>query len=314
MRILAVDDDSVVLDLLEVIFKQSDGIEVVVAASGALALEAIATSKDGFDCFLLDISMPEMTGIELCERIRVLGAHRDTPIIMLTANTDKTSIEQAFAAGASDYITKPFDVGDISTRVQIAARMVQSGDTVRAIDPSEPSRSSVPGRHRFAVTEPLQILSADQLILPYSLGNYLSQLSQRHLNHCRLFAAKIIGVEALYDSCTSQEFAIALSAVSDAISDVVNSPKLLSSYFGSGIFICIGTEDFGTLWPQIETDVQEVLDTSYAVFEDGRAMNINLHIGRPVRPNGSRTQRVKPTIDRAISLVERGGKSKRLKA
>ena len=223
MRVLAVDDDPLILDLLPLVFKQAGFPEIQLANNGASALAHLQEPGVGYDCLLLDVEMPQMDGITLCERIRALPQHRDTPILMLTSVTDHTRIERAFAAGANDYITKPFDVKEIVTRVRVARKMSDTTGQVPCLDPVAQGVSSVPGQHGFALSDPLLIAHLNQLILPFSLGNYLSQLSRHRLDSCTIFATKVAEAEALFDRCKTHEFAIALTEITDAVAEVVDS-------------------------------------------------------------------------------------------
>ncbi len=123
MKILAVDDDTCILDLLKAVLESSGYSDVTICASPLLALSMVKQEGTRFDCLLLDIQMPEMDGIKLCRKVRAVTGYEDTPIIMLTAMTEKSYIERAFIAGATDYIVKPFDVIEIGARIRIASKL-----------------------------------------------------------------------------------------------------------------------------------------------------------------------------------------------
>jgi len=80
------------------------GYEVVLAADGAAAIEAFEQSQPTM--VLLDIGMPNIDGIEVCKRIR--AANAETGIIMITADSRPEIVRDAIAAGANDFVTKPF--------------------------------------------------------------------------------------------------------------------------------------------------------------------------------------------------------------
>ena len=303
MKILAVDDDPFIRELLPVVFREAEYPHLTLAASGTAALELLETTKEHFDCLLLDIEMPEMDGITLCRRIRTLEAYQDTPILMVTSRADATAIESAFAAGANDYVTKPFDVKDIATRVHIAERMLENTQRAPRLDPQHLKDVGEPGVHDFALADPVHINGVDQLVLPFSLGNYLSQLSRQHLDICQVFAAKIEHIDELYATCNTAEFARAIAAAAEAISRVVDCPQLLMTHNGSGTLLCIVTGDSLPAWPEIEVLIQGELDGMDLRHDDNSPMAVMLSVGGPIQPNASRTQRVRKTFDRAIRRV-----------
>ena len=109
MKILAVDDDETALEILKIALINAKYSDVTVARSAYEAMDIIEKHGETFDCFIFDISMPGMSGIELCQTVRNSARHAGIPIIMITALSDQCNIDQAFAAGATDYVTKPFN-------------------------------------------------------------------------------------------------------------------------------------------------------------------------------------------------------------
>jgi hypothetical protein len=79
MKILAVDDDPFILELIPILSKKAGFPSITVASSGEHALKLLAQGDTVFDCFLFDISMPEMDGIELCRQVRQLADYAKTP-------------------------------------------------------------------------------------------------------------------------------------------------------------------------------------------------------------------------------------------
>ena len=127
MKILAVDDDPIILELLTQFVASFGKHALVTAGSGNEALDLLASdTKAGFDCFMLDIQMPGMDGMELARQIRAMPDHVETPIVMLTAMSEKRYIDGAFGAGATDYVTKPFDVPELQTRIEVIDRLVRN--------------------------------------------------------------------------------------------------------------------------------------------------------------------------------------------
>ena len=113
-KILVVDDEPEVrLVLAE--FLESQGYEVAAAASGAEALAMVDAAKP--HVVLLDVTMPEMDGIETLKRL--VADNPGLPIIMVTANADVDVTSRLLALGAADYIPKPFDLDYLGQAVSI---------------------------------------------------------------------------------------------------------------------------------------------------------------------------------------------------
>ncbi|MBN1531362.1 MAG: response regulator [Spirochaetes bacterium] len=119
--ILAVDDDPVNLGILRS-YLESRGSRVKTAADGINALEII-NSGGPVDLVLLDIMMPQMSGIEVCRRIRAARSPEELPVIMLTAKNAMADIDAAFEAGANDYLVKPFRVRELLARVRTMLKL-----------------------------------------------------------------------------------------------------------------------------------------------------------------------------------------------
>lgn len=120
MNMLVVDDEADIANMLAEYFRM-EGYEVVTANSGADALAA-ASQGPAPDIMLLDVNMPGMDGFEVCQRVR---EHLSCPIIFLTARVEDVDQIDGFAAGADDYVLKPFSLEVLGRRV--AAHMAREG-------------------------------------------------------------------------------------------------------------------------------------------------------------------------------------------
>src|SRR5699024_7084370 len=115
-RILVVDDEERIRRLIKMYLEREDFV-VEEAENGVEALEKAL--ENDYDCILLDIMMPEMDGIEVCEKLR---EEKNTPIIMLTAKGEESNRVQGFEVGADDYIVKPFSPREVVLRVKAVLR------------------------------------------------------------------------------------------------------------------------------------------------------------------------------------------------
>lgn len=114
-KILIVDDEGGIVTILKYYFELS-GYDVYSALNGTEALKKISCQPD---IILLDITMPDIDGIEVCQRIR---EHVSCPILFLTAKVENQDKIIGFRAGADDYIVKPFDIDELGARVQAHLR------------------------------------------------------------------------------------------------------------------------------------------------------------------------------------------------
>jgi CheY-like chemotaxis protein/anti-sigma regulatory factor (Ser/Thr protein kinase) len=121
-KILVVDDQPINVQLLKRKLER-EGMEVATSYSGREALDLVAANKP--DLILLDVMMPDMDGIEVCQRLQADEATRSIPVIFITARTSKEGKLEGLGVGAVDYITKPIDLDETLARVQTQLRFVQ---------------------------------------------------------------------------------------------------------------------------------------------------------------------------------------------
>lgn len=120
--VLVVDDQPINVQLLKRKLER-EGIRITAAYTGLEALEFVQQEKP--DLILLDVMMPDMDGIEVCQRLQANEETRGIPVIFITARTNKESKLEGLNVGAVDYITKPIDLDETLARVQTQLRFVQ---------------------------------------------------------------------------------------------------------------------------------------------------------------------------------------------
>jgi DNA-binding response OmpR family regulator len=126
MRILVAEDDAVTRKLLESSLGRL-GLDVIAAADGNAAWSALETlkGKDAPELALLDWMMPGLEGIQILRRLRTTPGFELLYVILLTSRTDKEDVAYGLAAGANDYIAKPFDPSELEARIRVGERMVK---------------------------------------------------------------------------------------------------------------------------------------------------------------------------------------------
>ena len=123
MRALIAEDNPTTRTMLQSTLTEW-GYEVVATCDGAEAWQRLQTDEN-LKLALLDWKMPQMDGIEVCQRVRQAAHARTTYVILLTSKVNKEDIVAGLAAGADDYITKPFDPAELHARLQAGARIVE---------------------------------------------------------------------------------------------------------------------------------------------------------------------------------------------
>ncbi len=122
MEILIAEDNVTSRTLLQIILKKW-GYHVLSVENGVEAWDILQDAVSP-SIALLDWMMPRMDGIEVCRRVKELGRTNPPYLILLTGRNSKEDISAGLEAGASDYITKPFDDGELWARLRVAERMV----------------------------------------------------------------------------------------------------------------------------------------------------------------------------------------------
>ena len=125
--ILVVDDDDALAEMIGLVLAQ-EGFNAVFCENGARAFETFMRSTP--DLVLLDLMLPGMNGIEVCQQIR---RSSNVPIIMLTAKSDTEDVVKGLEAGADDYIAKPFKHAELLARIRTRLRPRESRQLVVSI-------------------------------------------------------------------------------------------------------------------------------------------------------------------------------------
>ncbi|HEY9781294.1 MAG TPA: hybrid sensor histidine kinase/response regulator [Leptolyngbyaceae cyanobacterium] len=125
--VLVTDDEETARSLLRMVMEQ-EGYRVVEACNGKQCLEAYTTWHP--DIVLLDAMMPVMDGFTCCQKLVELAKRNYTPVLMITSLRDAESVDRAFAAGATDYVTKPFHQDVLCQRVR---RLIQQSQLYQQV-------------------------------------------------------------------------------------------------------------------------------------------------------------------------------------
>jgi DNA-binding response OmpR family regulator len=114
-KIVVIEDDPDMRRLMT--YKlQMQGHEVAAADTGVEGLEIVHREQP--DLVLLDVQLPDLTGLELCRRLRLDSAAKDTVIVMVSASAAENEVDAGLSAGADDYVTKPFAPSNLVGRIE----------------------------------------------------------------------------------------------------------------------------------------------------------------------------------------------------
>ncbi|MGR3756624.1 MAG: response regulator [Tranquillimonas sp.] len=287
MKILAVDDDPLLLDVLHRLLGGIGYSDVVLAEGVEEALQHVAAQTIPFECVLLDIQMPGMDGIALCDKLRRNPLYRDCPIIMVTAMHDKGYVDTAFAAGASDYVTKPFDVADLGIRIRRAHRDLLERRQQRAQEMQAP----------FALDGVAGALSSG------AFEEHLSALGGAERRASCVFALRLDDLRDVQAVLSPRDFRQLVTGVAECIGAELGGGYALA-YTGNGRFAClrhgaelIDPEAFGA---RLQARLDSVVDT----ILPGAQPDLHVTVGPPMRPRMSVSGGARALVARILERVD----------
>jgi DNA-binding response OmpR family regulator len=193
-RVLVVEDERDIAELIRHTLERGGDIEVQIAASGDAALKVAATEPP--DLILLDLNLPVLSGLEVCRLLRGRPVTKQVPIIMLTARTSENDRVTGLDLGADDYITKPFSTRELAARVRAALRR-------RRGEADTPSSLLYRGQHLLADFEAVNIsVDGEEIRLTrreFELLRYLVENRNRVLSRDRLLE-RVWGYDRLVET------------------------------------------------------------------------------------------------------------------
>lgn len=298
MKILAVDDEPIFLDILKLALEQLGYDDVTMVHSAAMAKEAIQGAQWPFDCLLLDIRMPGTNGIELTAWIRDRPEYRQTPILMVTQMTEQHHVESAFAAGATDYICKPIDSLDLKARLGMAARWVASnrcaaGLTVKLSEYEHQGE-------QLDFRQPFHLPEAEQVLRLPIFTNYVKALT-RIGTRVTLLGIHVTNGELLHARLPKSGFIDAMTDAALAIYDALKTVEHQMTYAGAGAFCCSLTRNGMTNWDEVSLRINFGLE-QYAQFYPPDLLPM-VRVGKPVASHSRFLGRGTDSIERAIAEI-----------
>jgi DNA-binding response OmpR family regulator len=305
MRLLAVDDDPFILNLVEMISINAGLPSIVKAQSGEQALKLLNDPKLTFDYLLFDVRMPGLDGVDLCYRVRQIPRYRLTPITMLTGMRDTENMSAAFQAGANDYATKPFDVDKLGLRLRLAQNAMQAKrltnlPSERAVDaPSHPIAAG-----NYDRIESFWRSKRNPVIDRKDLTTYLSQLPQKDIGSIQVFAVVVDQGGVGQGDETSQLHAERRSRVTTAITEAFGSSLVVMAYSGQTDVLVVTQPASMLCGITLEADIKARLQSDAITLAKTNGAAPIVSVGGPVQLTGAKQQRAMFATDRALMLAE----------
>lgn len=235
MRILVVDDDPLIHKILDKTLYLSNFQDVSFAASAEEAAEIVARAHSPFDCLLIDMKMPGADGDQLCRWVRRLPDYEKTPIVMVTALGEKPDIDRAFAAGASDYVTKPLNLPNLVYLME-QIRVSMKKNEVRARNRAKTGQGA-PDDGKMDFPEPVLLGGIPGEIELASMEKYLIRLSKSGIRNEVGFAVVIKDAARLHFVCPEHIFRRILEVVGAKVAAALPGKNALVAYAGYGAFV-----------------------------------------------------------------------------
>ncbi|MFC6689443.1 response regulator [Jhaorihella thermophila] len=235
MKILVVDDDVVIHKILEKTLYLSNFQDVTFAASAEEAAGLIARGTEPFDCLLIDINMPGANGDQLCRWVRERPGYAGTPIVMITALGEKKDIDRAFAAGASDYVTKPLNLPNLvylMEQLRLSMRRKESQERNRA-----KAGDAAPDDGGVDFAAPMLLGGVAGEVELAAMEKYLIRLSKSGIRHEAGFAFVLRDAARLHSVCPPHIFRRILEVVGAKIAAALAGRNTLIAHAGYGAFV-----------------------------------------------------------------------------
>ncbi|MGB7242495.1 MAG: response regulator [Sulfitobacter sp.] len=252
MRILAIDNDPLILDLLCLCLPGKAGHQVIRAPDAKSALEVINNADDLIDCFLVDMELPGLDGIGMCQTIRAQTQYGATPIVVMTTQNDGDILERTVAAGATDFVSKPFDSMELSARVTLAGILNAS------LAREHESKQALHDLMHVPFDDAFSLGHVDGISDINAMENQLLRMGGEP-EPMTLFAIEVQAAEALYQSGPSPAFRHYLEAISEAAAACLAGRPVLLSYGGRGIFVGALQGGADARLPDLQTDLDAKL-------------------------------------------------------
>ncbi|MGC9369049.1 MAG: response regulator [Paracoccaceae bacterium] len=303
MRFLAVDDDPAVLEIICDLMERDGRHEVATANSPMLGLQMAQARPEAFDAFLLDIQMPGMSGVELCGELRAIEPLRKAPIIMVTRVSERGFIDDAFAAGATDYMNKPIDPLEWKSRIKMVERLHDERQraemlTLRALAANPEYQQPVD----FESAIPLH--GQENAIEYLALENYLLTLDGRGL-----FAHAAMGIHVenalqIHRRANPVVFVETMGDVAAAIFEAVKAHSCMFAYAGAGDFVVVTSRQALIDRENLEFQINHALTEFESIYVADGLPTPRVRVGEQARGSLFGARRATAILQQALEKAQ----------
>ena len=300
MRILAIDDEPLFCDLLTTRLEEIGFYDVETAFTGQDALQKISDGEKPYECFLVDIRMMPMDGIELVRRLRAIPHHQATPIIMISALTDKASVDAAFMAGANDFITKPLDILELKIRLEMAKSILIEREQARLL-------------HEYVLKQESMLYPAldfdaeivlddvDSAISVMSMENFLLKQGNIRLRQSCAVGFHLPMAEAYFNIMDPTYYRVLIADIALAVSKALSAFPHMLVCPGSGDLVAVLLDQPRPDQASLERNLEEELEKLRMRYAAVDMSLPDLRMGEPVCVRLFPTQCPTTLISRARS-------------
>ncbi len=321
MSILIVDDDSGIRKVLELRLI-AEGFAVIAAVDAKDAFGYLGMGTDGdkpthpIDLILMDILMPDVRGIEACRQIKQYSELRDIPIILMTASSDTQHLEEAFNAGAIDYISKPFKKVELLARIRSALRLKSEIDK-RKIHEQELTETT---KKLQEANELLTKLSSIDALTDVYNRRYFDQALDREFQRAvrnnyplSLIMIDVDGFKAYNDRYGHQCGDQCLKSISSALKSAINrSHDFVARYGGEEFAIILPdtSESGATRMAESLIDNVRGLDIEHESAPVGNRVTISLGSASCIPKLGATPPDLIARADKALYQSKTNGRNR----
>jgi len=292
--VLVVDDLNINLQIVGAILDR-EGYATTFATNGQQALSRMNTAVP--DLILLDLMMPEMDGLQVCESLRSHPERREIPIIFLTASQEKKHLLQAFDRGAVDYITKPFNPPELLARVKTHLELKHTRDELK---------KAVAELERLATTDSLTGVANRRSLLLMGENEF-----NRARRYDRQFSVLMLDVDRFKQINDTYGHAVGDEAL-QTIAGAIVSTLRKGDYFGR-----FGGEEFVAFLPETNLDdaveVANRIRTTIAglcIFSQKQPVRMTVSIGvTEYNGNDSSIDKIIQRADKALYHAKHRGRN-----